>query len=159
MIDWFIVLSPLAVLPLILLAGFVGCTLDRSGDPRDHAPSFRYPAGLNLNLASMTVKMTVSANADSRPQTIGPLSSVSGDINPKGDVLYFPNLDHIWGEDGVDAHYTADCECDIVVGAGAALFASHQNICTDKSHYEFADFQLLQVGGSSGYDPQDYMAV
>jgi len=31
MLDWFVLLVPLAVLPIILLFAFVGCPLDRSG--------------------------------------------------------------------------------------------------------------------------------
>jgi hypothetical protein len=32
MIDWVLLLAPLAALPVVLLLGFVGCTLPRTGD-------------------------------------------------------------------------------------------------------------------------------
>lgn len=46
MMDWFVLLIPLALLPILLLFVFVGCELDRSGTG-DSPIKFQYDPGLH----------------------------------------------------------------------------------------------------------------
>ena len=67
MIDWFVLLIPLAVVPIVLVFGFVGCTLDSSGVPR---AQLSYPAGLKQLLVEMEVTVEVTgANGESQSDT------------------------------------------------------------------------------------------
>ncbi len=168
--DWSIALVPLALLPIILIFGFVGCVLDRSGSAEDTGPSFIYPPDLNLKLVRITVTMKVGANGSSSfgssvSETQGPLVAVDDhvhpQINPKGDVLNFLTLNHAFefqysGQIGTD--FTADCDCRILVVGQASETAvpapTHLNTYSDQFHYSFNDFQLVVTG--SGLDPADY---
>ena len=61
MIDWFVLLVPFAVLPLVLIFGFVGCVLDTEGT--GVVPKFIYPPGLPSPIGSvliLKVDMTVT---------------------------------------------------------------------------------------------------
>ena len=43
MIDWYVVLLPILLVPIILLFGFVGCVLDREGQFPGGSVRFTYP--------------------------------------------------------------------------------------------------------------------
>ena len=59
MLDWFVLLVPLAVLPIILLFAFVGCPLDRSGQAT--SLPFSWGPGLgNGDVTSIVVTFTAS---------------------------------------------------------------------------------------------------
>lgn len=47
MIDWFVVLIPLLLVPIFALFVFVGCVLDREGKAPGSPITFSYPAGLD----------------------------------------------------------------------------------------------------------------
>ena len=121
MIDWFVLLVPLAVVPVVLVFGFVGCTLDSSGVPR---AQLSYPAGLKQVLLEMEVTVEVTgANGESQSDT----KSLKGeDLLPAGDLVdFFIVLDEI----DADEKGSAKCQCDLfVIGNpdfGVGLTADH----------------------------------
>src|SRR5262245_12750207 len=66
MIDWFVLLMPLAALPVILILGFVGCTLDRHGADIG-AVTLVFPPGLNLSLVNMHVDVSAVGIGEEKP--------------------------------------------------------------------------------------------
>jgi hypothetical protein len=93
MIDWSVLLIPIALLPVVLLFAFVGCRLDKSGANPDAPISFTYPAGLTAPsgpgpaLQSIAWQYTLDLTFDpdfgegiigSPPTTVGPFKREPG---------------------------------------------------------------------------------
>ena len=150
MIDWFVLLVPFAVLPLVLIFGFVGCTLNTEGTGA--VPRFIYPPGLPSpigSLLTLAATMTVTgafglSNSATVTLTVSPpLSS----LKPKGDIVEFPiNMEAIGAkEDG-----TASCTVTLTISGNPtttlSLSATHSNAT--------ADFTLTVTG--SGNKPADF---
>lgn len=57
MIDWFVALTPLILLPLFLALGFLGCGLDRSGTPLQPVRLIIGP-GFDDHIATLSVMFT-----------------------------------------------------------------------------------------------------
>src|SRR2546425_3530266 len=58
MIDGFIWLAPLVLLPIVLLFGFVGCALQTQGIQEGLPLALHYPAGLKTKAQSLEVTFT-----------------------------------------------------------------------------------------------------
>jgi hypothetical protein len=142
MIDWFVLLIPLAVAPIVLVFGFVGCTLDSSGIPR---AQLSYPAGLKQLLVEMEVTVEVTgANGESQSDT----KTLQGeDLLPEGDLVdFFIVLDEIDAEE----EGSAKCQCDLIVMGnpdfGVGLTADHDTAT--------GTFVLTVTG--TGLNPTDF---
>jgi hypothetical protein len=159
MIDWFVLTLPLAALPVILIFGFVGCVLDRSGADAAVAPDFIYPAGLDKKLVSLTVKMTLSVNGDSQFDT-RVLTAVSGDLKPAGDRVKFNNLAIDKSDLGeIGAAFDVTCVCTILIVNQSTPtnvpVTPHPNIGDEQDNSgDWTDFNLVVTG--TGFDPGDY---
>jgi hypothetical protein len=159
MIDWFVLMLPLAALPVILIFGFLGCVLDRSGSGAAVAPDFIYPPGLEETLVSLTVKMTLSINGDSQSDS-RLLTAVSGDLKPAGERLNFTNLFIDKSSLGqIGPAFDVTCVCTIVVvnqsGSTNVPVTPHPNLGDEqKPEGKWNDFQLVVT--CSGFNPGDY---
>jgi hypothetical protein len=147
MIDWFILLVPLSVLPVILIFGFIGCTLDRRGSPP--VPALHFPAGLNLSLNMIEVTMTVSG---SHEQKSGFQHWNAVDIPPAGGVLQFSidvasiDTNGTPGEGMIGPDLTADCSCLLTIRGDSKILQ------LDAHHDSLADFEF----SGSGLDRNNY---
>jgi hypothetical protein len=124
MIDVFVLLVPLAVLPIVLIFVFVGCSLDSAGIPG--APRLSLPAGLNLTVASMEVTVKVTGeDGESQSDT----KSLNNSEFPAGEgfVDFFIVLEDIDAEEEGSAH----CQCSLLVlgnpDFGVDLNADHDS--------------------------------
>jgi len=65
MIDWFVIIIPLALIPIFLLFAFVGCVLDREGKwtpsppPLQTTVYFAYEAGVKDNIGYANIRFGV----------------------------------------------------------------------------------------------------
>ena len=59
MIDWFVLLTPLALLPIFLLFVFIGCVLDSSGLGTEGPITFTYGPGLDENSLVLTITVSI----------------------------------------------------------------------------------------------------
>lgn len=150
MIDWFVLLVPFAVLPLVLMFGFVGCPLDRSGLPGP--PRLSIPSGLNLTLVSMTVTMKVIGFDDSKSDTL-PLTAFT--IPPSGGFLTFSidvesiNTSAGFGVGTIGPYLSSDCDCTILIVGQPA-----PTVLPTAHHDSLTDFSLTVTG--SAFDPASY---
>jgi hypothetical protein len=135
MIDWFVLLVPLAVLPVFLIFGFVGCVLDTEGIPA--APGFTYPAGLPVPIGSvlkLKVKMEVTGedgDSKSEQQNRSPEGII---IKPTGETIEFPSID--LEEIDAEEEGTASCTVTLTISGNPdttlpPLSASHNNPTAD----------------------------
>jgi hypothetical protein len=156
MIDWTVLLLPLATLPVILIFGFVGCTLSRTGTKPDSAPGFIFPGGLHLKVVSLTVKMTLSINGSSQSDS-RTASDVLGDFTPGGGRFDFSNLT-IDGSGQIGAAFDVTCVCTIIVvgqGPTNVPVTPHPNLGDEQSgEGKWNDFLLVVTG--TGFEPGDY---
>jgi hypothetical protein len=60
MIDWFALLIPLVLVPILLLFVFVGCTLDKTGLPSETNIVFAYGPGLDTIASHIQVDLKVT---------------------------------------------------------------------------------------------------
>jgi hypothetical protein len=124
MIDVFVLLVPLAVLPIVFFFVFFGCSLDSAGIPS--APRLILPAGLNLTVASVEVTVKVTGEeGESQSDT----KSLNNAEFPPGDgfVDFFIVLEDIDAEEDGSAH----CQCSLLVFGnpdfGVDLSADHDS--------------------------------
>ncbi len=88
MIDWYVLLIPLALLPILLLLIFVGCDLALELEEFKAAPpgpvpiTFHYSAGLDEDLDAIVVTLTGTA-----PMTITPFYTAQLDANGGGESV------------------------------------------------------------------------
>ena len=123
MIDWFVVLLPIILLPIVLLFAFVGCVLDREGGLPGGSVRFIYPANManpdsnNPGLGSIEWTYTLDLDSDLEfgvgqiggPTTAGPFErgGTSGTgIAPAGETV--PHLVHL------DTYGQVTCNCTVV---------------------------------------------
>jgi|SaaInl7_200m_RNA_FD_contig_61_1205656_length_2137_multi_6_in_0_out_0_2 hypothetical protein len=94
MIDWFVLLTPLALLPIFLLLVFIGCVLDRSGTGSQ--VFFSYPSGLTNDglVTSITVSLEFGGDFDCEEEDEGstfgpspPSPTTIATVNPNGDTI------------------------------------------------------------------------
>jgi hypothetical protein len=134
MIDWFVLLVPFAVLPLVLIFGFAGCVLDTEGIPS--APNFSYPPALPVPVGSvmtLAVTMTVTgadgaSASDSATRTaVTPPPPPALTMKPTGEIITFPKIEL----EAIDAEEEGSASCTVILTIGAtalpALSATHSN--------------------------------
>ena len=160
MIDWFVLLAPLAALPLVLIFGFLGCVLDRTGHTGEGI-TFRFPPGLATPLVKLRVRMTLSVNGWSQ-QEEHTLVATSGDFPPtmKG-MIPFPTLaakDDVYNTGEIGAAIDMLCECWItIVNQDTEVSVPvnpHPNLDNDGWSGEWNDYLLVVTG--TGFDQGDY---
>jgi hypothetical protein len=64
MIDWFVLLTPLALLPIFLLFVFIGCPLLRGGLATEGPFRFYYPPNLGENSLVLTIEVSLEYQSD-----------------------------------------------------------------------------------------------
>jgi hypothetical protein len=112
MIDWFVLLVPFAVLPVVLILGFVGCVLDTEGIPA--APSFTYPPSLPVPIGSvfaLTVNMTVTGEDGASKSAQESRSPGGIIIKPTGETIEFPSIDL----EAIDAEEEGSATCTVTL--------------------------------------------
>jgi hypothetical protein len=124
MIDWLVLLVPLAALPVVLVFVFVGCPLDREGIP---GVRLKIPAASSLNAVtgiSATVTVT-GAEGDSREDS----AAMTSPFPPEADFMDFDiDLEAIDAEE----EGAADCECTIsIVGTPQPPLKAHHDSPTE----------------------------
>lgn len=106
MIDWFIVIVPFVLVPVLLLLVFVGCTLGRGG-----TKPFVRPAELRIGPGSFPdvdhITVTFSAEGDGPPFTSPTLELA------QGEIVEGASVEHSEIDSGREADVT--CTCTIIV--------------------------------------------
>jgi hypothetical protein len=155
MIDGFVVLSPLVVLPVVVLFVFVGCALDRSGIPGDGpggagAPTkprvrFRYGPGFETGIASLDVRFLYTPKTEFTPHEIAPADPLTV-FNPNGGVV------DRTGQAGLDqaAPGWLSCACDVT--AGNVVTTINFGTQTNDGNQELGTFVLSRLNGF--FDPK-----
>jgi hypothetical protein len=107
MIDWFVLLVPLAALPMVALFGFVGCQLIFGVE--DYGPMLQLPPGLGQTAVdSMEVTITVTGEngkSSSDTQTRDKADLLAGE----SFIEFFIPLDDIDAAEEGSAH----CHCSL----------------------------------------------
>jgi hypothetical protein len=135
MIDWFVLLVPFAVLPVVLILGFVGCFLDVEGIP--DAPSFTYPSGLPTmptgNVVKLVVTMTVTGEDGASGSETATRSALEIN-NANGETIKFPSI----VLEAIDAQEEGSAVCTVILTIGGnpdttlpALSTTHDNPTAD----------------------------
>jgi hypothetical protein len=124
MIDWFVLLIPLAALPIVALFAFVGCQLIWGVDDYNLV-GLQLPAGLHLTAVDsmeITIKVTGESGESSDTVTLN-----KAEFPADGDPFFslFIPLDEIDAEE----HGSAHCQCSLFFADGppwgADLHADH----------------------------------
>jgi hypothetical protein len=114
MIDWFVVLIPLALLPIVLLLGFLGCPLDRDG--QGTPVTFSYPPVLNDDVQRFEAVFDVSdlKNEDGDPAMadVPPISRVDQGTPP---LLAAGEEQTVAGFVGLGSHGWINCTCTLTL--------------------------------------------
>jgi hypothetical protein len=171
MIDWFVVLTPLMLLPIVLIFGFVGCILNRYGTR--YIPIFQFQGGLGSPSGPLvSLRVTLTLTVDSFSKTAAPpmLTAIGGDFPKKAPpgqpeqmgTISFPSLqagveDAVFntGEIGAAIDVTLACFVTIVGDTEFEVPVNqHPNLETDGYKGQWNDF-LLVVSGT-GFQRSDY---
>ncbi len=112
MIDWYVLLVALILLPILLLFGFVGCVLNREG-AQGSPITFTYQPGLDVDVQSIVVTFAVAVSSEDNggsqfPVTSGPFTRSSGTILPAGETITD-------GSAGLDEVGTVTCTCTVTM--------------------------------------------
>jgi hypothetical protein len=99
MIDWFVLLIPLVLLPILVLFVFVGCPLDRSGN-RSAPIRFSYVGDYSdVQSIEATFTFTPSKTEGSEfPHSVGVIPLTGDQVKPGGDTdlpdgtLFLPDI-------------------------------------------------------------------
>jgi hypothetical protein len=122
MIDWFVLLVPLAALPIILIFGFLGCVLPRHGGVPPHPSLFIASPGLNLSVIEISVTVTVAdVDGPKPPQTVD--LKAPSDVPATATTITFDQIDLTslsttpskWGEGAIGPFLTANCVCNLTI--------------------------------------------
>jgi hypothetical protein len=124
MIDWLVLLVPLAALPVMGLFGFVGCQLIFGVDPYDPGVVLQLPPGL-AQTAVDSMEVTITVTGESGKSASETRNREKADF-PAGEgfIDFFISLDDIDAQEEGSAH----CQCSLLfVGqfGGADLHADH----------------------------------
>jgi hypothetical protein len=111
MLDWFVLLTPLAVLPLTLLFVFVGCTNDYGAlEVLDELIlTLHYTGGFAADIASIEVTYTIHQDGREDHST-----SATFAYDAMGGFWAEPS----WNEPGIET--TVTCECALLEKVGLA---------------------------------------
>ncbi len=149
MIDWFVLLVPLMVLPIVLLLVFVGCVLDRMGGKEPSGTvTFTYAPGLtseppNLPKAqSFVVTWSGSLGGSLNPIQRGGDSDMA--IDNAGETITA-------GDVGADSDGGVMCICNIVASVPPDDPAPLPAIASSTEKAEGVDapsFTLVRSGDS-----------
>jgi hypothetical protein len=127
MTDLFLLLVPLAILPIVLLFAFVGCGFATAGIPG--LSQLHYPAGLKANLAQMVVTLKVTGTngqVQSATKTVTKAGILSeGGFISFGDVIDQDD-DDFWAG-------SATCDCAILLDGNIGvpiMTAPHADVTT-----------------------------
>ena len=77
MMDWFVLLVPLAALPIALLFVFVGCALDTSGVPLPTV-ALLIEAGFETDIDTVKVTFQYSLSSGESPSNLTAIQTLSG---------------------------------------------------------------------------------
>ena len=95
MLDWYMLLAPLLVLPIILLFAFVGCSLEDTGEAEGLAIVLQWKNDLGPDVSKISVRAVINSNTytnkEGTKETSSPesLHGATPDA-PSGLVIPFP---------------------------------------------------------------------
>jgi hypothetical protein len=102
--DWFLLLTPLILLPIVVLFVFVGCTLPRSGTKSASVITFQYDksvsdlgSGFSALFSPVGLEVTLATN---------PLTRTSNELVPDGETI-------LAGSTALDAEGKITCTCTV----------------------------------------------
>jgi hypothetical protein len=146
MIDWFVLLSPLLVLPLVLLFAFIGCTNDYAPFLVDghEAPRvrFRYGPGFQTGITKLTVEFEYQLDTEFTPDPLpspDPLTQFdsSGGVVDQTDATDLGKLAPGW--------VLCSCKPEGPDVTTAVSFPGKQH---NDGHQELGTFVFSRVGSS-----------
>ncbi len=86
-LDWFVLLAPLLVLPIVALFVFVGCTLPTQGTWQDVPFWFKYDAGCDTGVQTIEVRFQPIESGEAPSNLKQVITLNHNDIKPEGDIL------------------------------------------------------------------------
>jgi len=141
MIDWFIILTPFILFPIVLLFVFVGCVLPQDGQAERGANAkFEYPGGLQDLVMSIVVKISWGVAIDGK-------SSINGENEEK--LESFDQSDKILPM-GYIHRFEADwvmCHCTVEKKPGGAELLNKSLTVNGRGSYGSYVFYLKHFGG------------
>ncbi len=132
MVDWFVLLIPLVLLPIILLFGYVGCVLDRAGgaSPID----LRFPGTIFGTVSTINVSLKVDEEGSTT------LSS------PKNTPVTAASANPAYvGSAGINIAGTVTCSCSFTPPGAPPVSLSKPKIeCEPSPQFELTSgFTLI----------------
>lgn len=160
MIDWTVLLIPLALLPIVSLLTFVGCALDREG--KLTFTKFTYQDGLNFHSSnfpgvdSLEWEYSLDLEVDAEwggpgiigsagPETVGPFQRGTDDSDPIG-----PQGETHQHAINSDTHGTITVKCTVLTRESPSFEPTTYVLSTPKekiSGEPGPEFQLVRNGG------------
>ncbi len=153
MIDWFVLLTPLVLLPILLLFVFIGCRLDTAGAiPPSGVVEFSYQPGLGLEFPNKPKVVSFVVTWE------GPLAGSLASISRGGESAPAINNDAgemflQAGDVGVESEGVITCKCAVTyIADPLAGDETSENFSSAKE--KVADvsaprFELVRDGGIS----------
>ena len=136
MTEWLVLLTPLALLPVVLLFGFVGCAVEGSGLAQEIA--FRYGPGLDtLPVEKLRIAITIL-----NPESIGSGNETIMPPSPLGDTLRVGVAPFALVE-LTDA--SARCQCEIWLDKTTTEPTSTVSTEAAYKGFNFPQFELLSA--------------
>ncbi len=132
--DWFLLLAPLILLPIVLLFVFVGCTLPRAGTKSTCAIRFSYGALTNQYINELNVQFKV---IDFPFTVLRSLQWQAGQLLLEGETVDAASTD-------LDAEGNITCECDFDIGPGK-LVLTKKKIADEDLEFSFG-YEKAEVG-------------
>jgi hypothetical protein len=127
MIDWFVLLVPLAALPIVALFGFVGCQLIWPVDDYPIGPMLQLPEGLGQTVVD-SIEVTITVTGENGESSFDTQTRDKADLlaGKESFIEFFIPL----GDIDAEEEGSARCHCSLFFAdqlGGATLKRDHDS--------------------------------
>ncbi|MBN1979545.1 MAG: hypothetical protein JW918_19280 [Anaerolineae bacterium] len=142
MLDWFILLAPLLLLPIALLFAFIGCT---AATITVGEPAVRFSLSLAEELNPWTMRVVFRWTVNGSAEQIYTLRILDGVPEPPGDVVFEHQIDY-----PVDGEWSVQCDYYFQDAAGLETVAARGDGGCTFEHFHREDVRFRLMRGGSG---------